>query len=174
LPLWSRVGPQWQFRHRAFGLVTSCDRATRGIQMSTHVVTEFKTKPGRAEELVGKPPTLRRLPRLANRSGAHRRGGRDARRTHDRRVLRRSRHCQQVTQQLLAAPACGSPQTCRCVDGILTTMIIVGEKSLTCPPSERSTLPHILWLRLVTGVANSADCISLDYVGGLLLHAQAS
>jgi hypothetical protein len=141
LPLWSRVGPQWQFRHRAFGLVTSCDRAS-----------------------------LRRLPRLANRSGAHRRGGRDARRTHDRRVLRRSRHCQQVTQQLLAAPARGSPQTCRCVDGILTTMIIVGEKSLTCPPSERSTLPHILWLRLVTGVANSADCISLDYVGGLLLH----
>jgi len=32
--------------------VTSCDRATRGIQISTHVVTEFKTKPGRAEELV--------------------------------------------------------------------------------------------------------------------------
>lgn len=65
--------------------------------MSTHVVTEFKTKPGRAEELV----------------------------------------------QIL---------------------------SHALPDS----LAHDGCVRLVAGVANSADCISLDYVGGRLLHVQAS
>jgi quinol monooxygenase YgiN len=69
--------------------------------MSTHVVTEFKTKPGRAEELV--------------------------------QIL------SHALPDSLAHHGC---------EGIA--------------------------LRRNQDDANSADCISLDYVGGLLLHAQAS